>query len=101
MRSLSDKIRIFKIVAIAKSPTQTKAIAPKSNFDKLRSAELYIDYFLVLPESFLLLSLSILSPNLTSLAGFMNVTLVPRSFENAIARKIAHVSAIANPKMLN
>ena len=28
------------------------------------------------------LSLSILFPNLTSLAGFMNVTLVPRSFEN-------------------
>jgi nickel/cobalt tolerance cation efflux system protein len=28
------------------------------------------------------LSLSILSPNLTSLAGFMNVMLVSRSFEN-------------------
>jgi hypothetical protein len=28
------------------------------------------------------LSLSILFPNPTSLAGFMNVTLVPRSFEN-------------------
>ena len=33
------------------------------------------------------LSLSILFPNLTFLAGFMNVTLVPRSFENRYKRR--------------
>jgi hypothetical protein len=39
------------------------------------------------------LSLSILSPNLTSLAGFMNVMLVSRSFEN---RYIETVKVLTN-----
>ncbi|MEA5486958.1 hypothetical protein VB775_09030, partial [Pseudanabaena sp. CCNP1317] len=39
------------------------------------------------------LSLSILFPILTSLAGFTNVTLVPRSFENRYSTNIAGVWA--------